>query len=75
MKRLWDKDDKLIKQSYIISILRRVFGLGIVVISLVMQPLKRNLNEYLDLRFITIYKQLTLNAKRKNSLSMSLHRF
>lgn len=60
-----DKDGKLIKQSFIISSLGKVFGLGIVVISLVMQIVKGNLHEYIDLRFITIYKQLTLEAKRE----------
>lgn len=40
-----DKDGKTIKQSFIISTLGRVFGLGIVVISLVMQIVKANLHE------------------------------
>ena len=60
-----DKDGKLIKQSFIISTMGKIFGLGIVIISLVMQIVKGNLYEYLDLRFITIYKQLTLDAKRE----------
>jgi hypothetical protein len=32
-----------------------------------MQIMRGTISEYLDLRFVTIYKQLTLEAKREDS--------
>jgi hypothetical protein len=60
-----DENGKPEKKSMLLSTLSMLFGLGIVIISLVMQIIKGNLHEYIDLRFITIYKQLTLDAKRE----------
>jgi hypothetical protein len=53
----------------LLSTLSMLFGLGILIISLTMQIMRGTISEFLDLRFVTIYKQLTLKAKREKFIN------